>query len=122
MSTIIRPSQFYGPGVRPIDRTEQAKMDLALRLALSVMLPKPPSPYRGADAYDCDRAIEAIESVCSMCVDFVQQVVKNVHENTPVDQTRGFDDAIRSFLACMEDGKNDVVGSLQQAADKMVGA
>ncbi len=118
MSIIIRPSQFYGPDVSPLDITSQAQMDLALRLALSVMLPPVPNAWRGADAKDCELAVEAIERVTSLYLDFVATVVKNINENVPVTD-RHVD--LKQFVALIEDAKNDAIGVIEIAGANAAG-
>lgn len=113
MSTIIHPAQFR-TGIKPLDPTNQATMDLALRLALSVMLPPAPNAYRGADARDCELAVDAIERVTALYLDFVTTVVKNHNENIPVTD-RKVD--LKQFVDLIEDAKNDAVGVIEIAGE-----
>jgi hypothetical protein len=114
MSTIIHPAQFHGPGIKPLDPTNQAQMDLALQLALSVMLPRVPH-VSGATIDDCEAAVEAIERVTKLYVEFCDQVISNLNENLPVTDTID----LKSFGELIADVKNDAVGLVQVAGDRI---
>lgn len=116
MSVIIRPEQFR-TGITPLDPANQATMDLALRLALSVMLPPAPNTFRGADARDCELAVEAIRRVTSLYTDFVTTVLKNVSENVPVSDTVD----LSEFLTCVQHAECDAIAFLELTADRASG-
>ena len=134
MSVIPHPAQFRALGVKPLDPTNQATLDLALRLVaadptdqatldlalrmvLSLKLPPPISARRGADEIDCQIAMRRITSVTEAYMDFVKKTVEQVSENMPVTDTID----LKGFLACAEDARDDAVGLLQIAADKVSG-
>lgn len=118
MSTLLDHRKTFSPErTTPVPMSEQAVMDMSIRLMLSAALPPRIRHARTADWHDIEVRKERFALVSTAFSDFVAACLAEVNENLPLGQTIDADDFARGFA----DLRSDIEAAFMQAQDRANG-
>lgn len=113
MSEIIDMRSFAADRVKPVSDPLQGKLDLALRLVLSVMMPPKIRNARIADARDIEIRQKHIKLALDAVGEYVNAVMSELNENLRLDNTIDTTD----FFSALADMQSDLNWLLDRAAE-----
>lgn len=113
MSQVIDMDAFRLEKVTPVSDPLQGQLDLALRLALSVLMPRKISVYRTADARDIEIRQERIKLALDAVAEFVNACMSELNDGLPITSTVDMTD----FNAALHDLRSDLDWALERAKE-----